>query len=84
MALRVSGDKATFYNCKLIGFQDTLCDDRGRHFFHRCYIEGTVDFIFGSGKSLYLVSAFGINLLQAFFFFSVLFSFTSKLMFLIF
>lgn len=56
MALRVSGDKAAFYNCRLIGFQDTLCDDRGRHFFHGCYIEGTVDFIFGSGKSLYLVS----------------------------
>ncbi|CBI38548.3 putative pectinesterase 63 [Vitis vinifera] len=54
VAVRVSGDKAAFYNCKLVGFQDTLCDDRGRHFFHGCYIEGTVDFIFGSGKSLYL------------------------------
>ena len=56
VALRVSGDKAAFYNCRLIGFQDTLCDDRGRHFFHECYVEGTVDYIFGSGKSLYLVS----------------------------
>ncbi|KAJ9678662.1 hypothetical protein PVL29_020750 [Vitis rotundifolia] len=54
VALRVSGDKAAFYNCRLIGFQDTLCDDRGRHFFHGCYVEGTVDYIFGSGKSLYL------------------------------
>jgi pectin methylesterase-like acyl-CoA thioesterase len=56
VALRISGDKATFYNCKIKGFQDTLCDDRGNHFFKDCYIEGTVDFIFGSGKSLYLVS----------------------------
>ncbi|KAJ1412084.1 Pectinesterase, catalytic [Sesbania bispinosa] len=54
VALRISGDKATFYNCKLFGFQDTICDDRNRHFFKNCLIQGTVDFIFGSGKSLYL------------------------------
>ncbi|OAY45430.1 hypothetical protein MANES_07G060100v8 [Manihot esculenta] len=54
VALRISGDKATFYNCRMLGFQDTLLDERGRHFFKNCYIEGTVDFIFGSGKSLYL------------------------------
>ncbi|KAL2550020.1 Pectinesterase PPME1 [Forsythia ovata] len=53
-ALRIGGDKASFYNCKLYGFQDTLCDDKGKHFYKDCYIEGTVDFIFGCGKSLYL------------------------------
>ena len=55
LAMRISGDKAAFYNCKFIGFQDTLCDDKGRHFFKDCYIQGTYDFIFGNGKSLYLV-----------------------------
>ncbi|KAL5853691.1 hypothetical protein ACOSQ3_008809 [Xanthoceras sorbifolium] len=54
VAMRISGDKAAFHNCKFIGYQDTLCDDRGRHFFRDCYIQGTVDFIFGNGKSLYL------------------------------
>ncbi|XP_061375317.1 pectinesterase PPME1-like [Gastrolobium bilobum] len=54
VALRISGDKAAFYNCKFFGFQDTICDDRNRHFFKDCLIQGTVDFIFGSGKSLYL------------------------------
>ncbi|XP_004513231.1 pectinesterase 1-like [Cicer arietinum] len=54
VALRISGDKASFYNCKLLGFQDTVCDDRNRHLFKNCLIQGTVDFIFGSGKSLYL------------------------------
>ncbi|XP_030490751.2 putative pectinesterase 63 [Cannabis sativa] len=54
VALRISGDKAAFHNCKFIGFQDTLCDDKGRHLFRDCYIEGTVDFIFGNGQSLYL------------------------------
>ena len=55
VALRISGDKAAFYDCTLNGFQDTVCDDKGRHFFKDCTIQGTVDFIFGSGKSLYLV-----------------------------
>uniref|UniRef100_A0A7N0SWU7 Pectinesterase n=1 Tax=Kalanchoe fedtschenkoi TaxID=63787 RepID=A0A7N0SWU7_KALFE len=54
VALRISGDKAAFYGCKFIGFQDTLCDDRGRHFFHKCHIQGTVDFIFGNGRSIYM------------------------------
>ncbi|KAG2712698.1 hypothetical protein I3843_04G129300 [Carya illinoinensis] len=53
VALRISGDMAAFYNCRFIGFQDTLCDDVGRHLFENCYIEGSVDFIFGNGKSLY-------------------------------
>ncbi|XP_050379869.1 putative pectinesterase 63 [Argentina anserina] len=56
VALRISGDKAAFHNCRFIGYQDTLCDDKGRHFFKDCFIQGTVDFIFGNGKSLYLNS----------------------------
>ncbi|KAM7491797.1 hypothetical protein LguiA_034718 [Lonicera macranthoides] len=32
-ALRIGGEKASFYNCKIYGFQDTLCDDKGKHFF---------------------------------------------------
>ncbi|ONI24899.1 hypothetical protein PRUPE_2G268200 [Prunus persica] len=54
VALQISGDKASFYNCKFFGFQDTLYDYKGLHFFKDCYIQGTVDFIFGKGKSLYL------------------------------
>ncbi|XP_031253029.1 putative pectinesterase 63 [Pistacia vera] len=54
VALRISGDKAAFHNCRFIGYQDTLCDFVGRHLFRDCYVEGTVDFIFGDGQSLYL------------------------------
>nr|KJB51347.1 hypothetical protein B456_008G212800 [Gossypium raimondii] len=54
--LRVSGDRSAFSNCKIIGFPDTLCNDSGNHFFKDCHIRGTVDFIFGSGTSLYLNS----------------------------
>ncbi|XP_021857464.1 pectinesterase 1-like [Spinacia oleracea] len=53
-AIRISGDKAAFYNCKFTGFHDTVCDDSGKHFFKDCYIEGTVDVIFGEARSLYL------------------------------
>ncbi|CAH8295790.1 unnamed protein product [Eruca vesicaria subsp. sativa] len=56
LAMRINGDKAAFYSCRFHGFQDTLCDDKGNHFFKDCYIEGTYDFIFGRGASLYLVS----------------------------
>ncbi|KAL0282487.1 UNVERIFIED_CONTAM: Pectinesterase 1, partial [Sesamum radiatum] len=54
VAMKIAGDYASFYNCRFHGFQDTLCDDRGKHFFKDCYVEGTVDFIFGSGQSLYV------------------------------
>ena len=53
MALRISADAATFISCKFIGAQDTLYDHIGRHYFKNCYIEGSVDFIFGNGLSLY-------------------------------
>ncbi|XP_057428514.1 pectinesterase 1-like [Lotus japonicus] len=60
VALRITGDKAAFYNCKFFGFQDTLCDDRNKHFFKDCFFQGTVDFIFGSAKSLYLRSQLNV------------------------
>ncbi|MCH4805138.1 pectinesterase family protein, partial [Pasteurella multocida] len=54
VAARISGDFTALYSCTLLGFQDTLCDDSGNHLFKDCTIQGTVDFIFGSGKSLFL------------------------------
>ncbi|CAI0387542.1 unnamed protein product [Linum tenue] len=54
VAMRISGDKAAFYSCDFLGFQDTLCDSQGRHLFMDSYVRGTVDFIFGNGTSLYL------------------------------
>ncbi|KAK2988933.1 hypothetical protein RJ640_026201, partial [Escallonia rubra] len=54
VALRVAGDKAALYNCKVTGFPDTVCDDKGRHFYKNCYIEGTVDFIFGNANSIFV------------------------------
>ncbi|KAJ4829253.1 hypothetical protein Tsubulata_016583 [Turnera subulata] len=53
VALRISGTKAAFYNCSFYGSQDTLYDHKGLHYFNNCFIQGSVDFIFGSGRSLY-------------------------------
>ncbi|XP_074264398.1 putative pectinesterase 53 [Silene latifolia] len=53
VALRISADKAAFIGCKFIGSQDTLYDHFGRHYFKDSYIEGSVDFVFGNGLSLY-------------------------------
>lgn len=56
VAIRISGDQAVFLGCGFFGAQDTLHDDRGRHYFKDCYIQGSIDFIFGNGKSLYEVT----------------------------
>ncbi|KAF3323420.1 pectinesterase QRT1 [Carex littledalei] len=53
VALRLSGDKAMLYRSKILGTQDTLFDNQGRHYFFRCFIQGSIDFIFGNAKSLY-------------------------------
>ncbi|XP_021731575.1 putative pectinesterase 11 [Chenopodium quinoa] len=53
VALRVAGDKAAFYGCRMISYQDTLLDDVGRHYYKNCYIEGATDFICGNAASLF-------------------------------
>ncbi|KAJ1292201.1 hypothetical protein BS78_02G373500 [Paspalum vaginatum] len=53
VAALVGGDKIAFYGCEFHGFQDTLCDFLGRHYFQRCLVRGGVDFVFGYGQSVY-------------------------------
>ncbi|KAL5698604.1 pectinesterase [Ranunculus cassubicifolius] len=53
VALRIAGDKSMFYKVNIIGSQDTLLDLTGAHYFYNCYIQGSIDFIFGNGRSLY-------------------------------
>lgn len=57
MALRISADNAMFLGCKFLGAQDTLYDHLGRHYYKDCYIEGSVDFIFGNALSLFEVTS---------------------------
>ncbi|KAM3220614.1 hypothetical protein P3L10_019882 [Capsicum annuum] len=53
VAFRISADTAAFVGCKLLRAQDTLYDHLGRHYYKDCYIEGSVDFIFGNGLSFF-------------------------------
>ena len=53
LALRVDGDRVAFRNCRFTGWQDTILDNRGRHYYDRCDITGAVDFIFGGGNAVY-------------------------------
>jgi len=68
LALLVTGDRAVFRNVRMIGNQDTLyagspdCTAPGRgsavctparQYFEHCFIEGTVDFIFGNALAVF-------------------------------
>lgn len=52
VALRVTADRCAFYNCRFLGWQDTLYLHFGRQYLRNCYIEGSVDFIFGNATAL--------------------------------
>lgn len=53
-ALRVDGDRAMFYQCRITGFQDTYYTGGNKRSYHKdCVIEGTTDFIYGNGIALF-------------------------------
>lgn len=54
VALMVNGDRTIFHNCKISGFQDTFyLKANKRTYIKDCIIDGTTDFIFGSGIALF-------------------------------
>ncbi|WVZ71470.1 hypothetical protein U9M48_020055 [Paspalum notatum var. saurae] len=53
MAALVSADRSSFYRCGFVSVQDTLGDMVGRHYYEGCYVEGAIDFIFGTGQSIF-------------------------------
>ena len=54
LALYVKADRARFRNVRLIGNQDTLLAHGAvRAYFYKSYVEGDVDFISGSGTSVF-------------------------------
>lgn len=65
VALRVNGDRQCYYNCKLLGYQDTYYTwggrGTGRTYMKNCTIEGSVDFIFGRNIVLFDSCTIHIN-----------------------
>jgi pectinesterase len=55
VAVRVEGNRASFKNCSITGFQDVLflSGSGVKHYFKDCYIEGTTDFIFGAATAVF-------------------------------
>ncbi|PRY91377.1 pectinesterase [Marinilabilia salmonicolor] len=55
VAVRVDGDRIVFENCRFLGHQDTLYPHgkNSRQYYKNCYIEGTVDFIFGWSTAVF-------------------------------
>ena len=55
VACFVSADRAYFKHCRFLGWQDTLYTyGKGcRQYYEDCYIEGTVDFIFGWSTAVF-------------------------------
>lgn len=67
VAAFVTGDRAVFVNCRFLGNQDTLytgmpdeaqpgksrISTQARQYYKDCYVEGTVDFIFGSATAVF-------------------------------
>ncbi|MFD1833234.1 pectinesterase family protein [Streptomyces desertarenae] len=58
VAVKVTGDRSLFDRCRFLGHQDTLYADTrhvsltARQFFHRCHVEGDVDFVFGRATAV--------------------------------
>ncbi|MEV0895789.1 pectinesterase family protein [Actinoplanes sp. NPDC049802] len=53
VAANLNADKLVFDNVRFLGAQDTLLVNSGRSYVKGGYVEGTVDFIFGSGTAVF-------------------------------
>ncbi|MGM7722723.1 pectate lyase [Metabacillus sp. Hm71] len=53
VAVYARGERLAFHNVRFIGNQDTLLAHSGTQYYHQCYIEGDVDFIFGGARAVF-------------------------------
>jgi pectinesterase len=56
LMLDEGSDRALIEDVELFGHQDTLFIDCGISLFRRCRVQGSVDFVFGAGRSVLLAS----------------------------
>lgn len=55
VAAYVAADKIAFYHCAFFSTHNTLFDSKGRHYYANCYIQGSIDFIFGRSRTIFYV-----------------------------
>jgi pectinesterase len=58
LACFIRGDRVSFFNCRFLGWQDTLRPDSAggksrRQYFRDCYVEGHVDYIYAGGTAVF-------------------------------
>ncbi len=55
LAINVNNDRCAFKNCRFLGGQDTLLANNAgkKQYYKQCYIDGTVDFIFGNATAVF-------------------------------
>ena len=54
VAVNITGNQIAFRHCRFLGFQDTLYTKGATlQYYKDCYIEGTVDFIFGAASAVF-------------------------------
>ncbi|KAJ4722003.1 Pectinesterase [Melia azedarach] len=53
VAAFVGADMNAFYHCAFYSTHNTLFDYKGRHYYANSYIQGSIDFIFGRGRSIF-------------------------------
>ncbi|RUS26996.1 pectin lyase fold/virulence factor [Jimgerdemannia flammicorona] len=62
LTVNFNAQHAGFYGCSFFGFQDTVLINMGSQaYFEKCYIEGSVDFIWGYGKAYFKNCTIGSN-----------------------
>ena len=53
LAMRTTGDRMAFRNCRFLGHQDTYYAHKRRQYNLNCFIEGTTDFIYGDATTVF-------------------------------
>jgi pectin methylesterase-like acyl-CoA thioesterase len=53
VALLITGSEVQFRNCRFLSYQDTLYTKGGSQYFKDCYVEGSVDYIFGGATAVF-------------------------------
>lgn len=53
VAAFLGADKASFYQCGFSSYGNTIFDDEGSHYYDRCYIQGSMDLVFGRGQAIF-------------------------------
>ena len=52
VAVRTTGQRQQFLNCRFVGYQDTLYTHQGTQYFKGCYVQGNTDYVFGGATAV--------------------------------